>query len=319
MVAADHIAAALSVGATMCSAGGDVTLDAVSGNLTDGYGPAVGDDPGSVDAAVAPAVRLAADLAAAAGVRVQSLTTPTEQRAAAAVLQRVWRHADGVPLPPEILRAFAFTGNYVGAAFDGEQIVGVACGFRTDHGALHSHIAGVLPSHQGHAIGYLLKLHQRAWALSNGIASIVWTFDPLIRRNAYFNLVKVGADAVRYLPDFYGLMTDQINAGDDSDRLLVEWDLSRPVPGAYLPTGAGAVTVLRPGPNGEPVLRAGSGGVRLIQIPEDIDAVRRFDPALATQWRSALREAMTGAFDSGLVIVGLNQDKAYVARRKDPG
>jgi predicted GNAT superfamily acetyltransferase len=259
---------------------------------------------------------LAQDSAAAAGVRVQSLTTPAEQHAAAAVLQRVWGHPDGVPLPPELLRAFAFTGNYVGAAFDGDQMVGVACGFRTDHGSLHSHIAGVLPAYQGHAIGYLLKLHQRAWALSNGIGSIVWTFDPLVRRNAYFNLVKLGADAVRYLTDFYGVMTDRINARDVSDRLLVEWDLSRPVPGAYLPTAADAVTVLRPASNGEPVMRTGSAGVRLIQIPEDIDAMRKSDPALAARWRAALRTAMTEAFDSGLVVVGLDQDKAYVARPK---
>jgi predicted GNAT superfamily acetyltransferase len=301
----------------MCSTCGDGTLDPVSSKPTGDPGATV-DDAGRATAAVESAARLAGDLAAAAGVRVQSLTTPTEQHVAAAVLQQVWGHADGVPLPPEMLRAFAFTGNYVGAAFDGDQIVGVACAFRTNHGSLHSHIAGVLPSHQGHAIGYLLKLHQRAWALANGITSIVWTFDPLIRRNAYFNLVKLGADAVRYLADFYGVMTDQINAGDVSDRLLVEWDLSQPVPGAYLPTGANAVTVLRPGSGGEPVLRPGSDGVRLIKVPEDIDAVRRVDPALATRWRSALRRAMTEAFDSGLVIVGLNQDKAYVARRKEP-
>jgi predicted GNAT superfamily acetyltransferase len=302
----------------MCSACGDGTLNPVSSKQTGGPGATVG-DAGSAAAAVESAARLAGDLAAAAGVRVQSLTAPAEQHAAAAVLQQVWGHADGVPLSPELLRAFAFTGNYVGAAFDGDQIVGVACAFRTSHGSLHSHIAGVLPSHQGHAIGYLLKLHQRAWALANGIASIVWTFDPLIRRNAYFNLVKLGADAVRYLADFYGVMTDQINAGDVSDRLLVEWDLSRPVPGAYLPTGPDAVTVLRSGSGGEPVLRPGSDGVRLIKVPEDIDAVRQVDPALATRWRWALRRTVTEAFDSGLVIVGLNQDKAYVARRKDPG
>jgi predicted GNAT superfamily acetyltransferase len=250
-------------------------------------------------------------------VRVQSLTTPTEQHAAAAVLQQVWRHADGGPLPPEMLRALAFTGNYVGAAFDGQQIVGVASGFRTKTGSLHSHIAGVLPSHQGHSIGYLLKLHQRAWALANGINSIVWTFDPLIRRNAYFNLVKLGAEAVRYLTDFYGSMTDQINAGDASDRLLVQWDLSRPLPGAYLPTGPNALTVLRPGSDGEPVRLAGSDVLQLIEIPADIDAVRSADPALATRWRAALRRAVTDAYGSGLVIVGLNQDKAYVARRKE--
>ena len=55
----------------------------------------------------------------------------------------------------------------------------------------------------------------------------------------------------------------------------------------------------------------------MIEIPADIDAVRSADPALATRWRAALRTAVTDAYGSGLVIVGLNQDKAYVARRKE--
>ena len=57
-----------------------------------------------------------------------------------------------------------------------------------------------------------------------------WTFDPLVRRNAYFNLHKLGARAVdQYLPDFYGRMTDGINAGDTtSDRLYIQWDVASP-------------------------------------------------------------------------------------------
>ena len=77
-------------------------------------------------------------------------------------------------------------------------------------------------------VGYALKLHQRAWALQRGIATITWTFDPLVRRNAYFNLAKLGVRATRYLPNFYGAMQDPINAGDDTDRLLVDWDLASP-------------------------------------------------------------------------------------------
>lgn len=294
----------------------------VSSTFRDGNGrpaPVSGSYPATDDAAVVvEAARVADDLAAAAGVRVQALLVADEQHAAAAVLQRVWGHSDSVPLPPELLRAFAFTGNYVGAAFEGDRMVGVACAFRTAHGSLHSHIAGVLPSYQGHSIGYLLKLHQRAWALANGIASISWTFDPLVRRNAYFNLVKIGALATGYLADFYGPITDRINDNDRSDRLLVEWDLSAPVAGYHTSTGTGATSVLQPGAGGEPVLRPGSDGPRLIAVPPDIEAVRRTDPALAIQWRSALRAAMTDVFDSGQVIVGLNQDKAYVSRRKDP-
>src|SRR5437763_17197337 len=52
-----------------------------------------------------------------------------------------------------------------------------------------------------------------------------WTTDPLIRRNAYFNLAKLGAEAPQYLVDFYGEMRDAFNAGDESDRLLIRWRL----------------------------------------------------------------------------------------------
>ena len=57
-----------------------------------------------------------------------------------------------------------------------------------------------------------------------------WTFDPLVRANARFNLVKLGAVAVAYLTDFYGEMQDGINAGDRSDRCAVKWELDDPGP-----------------------------------------------------------------------------------------
>ena len=43
--------------------------------------------------------------------------------------------------------------------------------------------------------------------------------DPLVRRNAAFNLNALGTRAVAFHPDFYGPMGDAINAGDASDRL----------------------------------------------------------------------------------------------------
>ena len=54
---------------------------------------------------------------------------------------------------------------------------------------------------------------------------IAWTYDPLIRRNAYFNLVKLGARPAEYLRNFYGAMDDAINGGTETDRMLVHWDL----------------------------------------------------------------------------------------------
>ena len=56
--------------------------------------------------------------------------------------------------------------------------------------------------------------------------TVTWTYDPLIRRNAFFNLTRLGARPVEYLVDFYGEMTDAINAGQGSDRLMLHWDLA---------------------------------------------------------------------------------------------
>jgi predicted GNAT superfamily acetyltransferase len=268
------------------------------------------------------AAELADRVAASCGVRVGTPADAADYRAAAGVLQQIWHQPDGVPIPAEMLRAFEFTGNYVGAVYDDTTVVGVACAFRTDHGALHSHIAGVLPGYQGRSIGYLLKLHQRAWALSRGIGSIAWTFDPLVRRNAHFNLVKLGAAATSFLPDFYGPMADQLNAGDRSDRLLVEWDLTAATPGRYLEIAPSvARSVLGHGPDGEPVLAAGLDTIRepvwTIAVPGDIDRVKHTDPPLAARWRLAVRAAMSAAFRNGLLVVGLDRDEAYVARRKD--
>ena len=86
---------------------------------------------------------------------------------------------------------------------------------------LYSVVAGVHPGHQAGQVGFALKQHQRAWALARDLDLITWTFDPLVRRNAYFNLAKLGAEVTGYHEDFYGPMHDALNQGDESDRCVV--------------------------------------------------------------------------------------------------
>src|SRR5215213_7578305 len=126
--------------------------------------------------------------------------------------------------------AVAHAGNYVAGAFSGTRLVGASAGFFTapPDPELHSHITGVAPGGQHHGIGFALKVHQRAWALARGVRVVAWTFDPLVARNAWFNLAKLGARPTAYLEDFYGPMTDAINAGMASDRLLLAWALADP-------------------------------------------------------------------------------------------
>src|SRR4051794_33454357 len=145
-------------------------------------------------------------------VSVVEVRSEREARAAVAVLGQVWRRDDGQPpLPPELAWAFAHSGNYVALASVGGEPVAAAIGFRgedADGTHLHSHIAGVLPAWQGSGVGYQINQHQRAWAIARGLERVTWTFDPLVSRNAYFNVVKLGAQLTSYYVDFYGPMDD---------------------------------------------------------------------------------------------------------------
>ncbi|MEU6476720.1 GNAT family N-acetyltransferase [Streptomyces sp. NPDC047017] len=223
------------------------------------------------------------------------------------------------PLSAEIMRALAHAGNYVAGAYEEDRLVGASVGF---FGApvgtcLHSHITGAV---MGRGVGLALKLHQRQWALARGLRRITWTYDPLIRRNAYFNLVKLGARPEEYLPAFYGAMDDAINGGDESDRVLTAWDLTaaappRPPEPRALP--AGAVHGLRD-QDGRPVTGTTDAETVLIDLPDDIEALRRTDPAAAQAWRLALRHTLGGLLAEGARVTGFHERRRYVVQRTAP-
>ncbi|MFI1391213.1 GNAT family N-acetyltransferase [Streptomyces griseoaurantiacus] len=275
---------------------------------------------------VARAERAAAEAAREAKATVRELTEVGDLAAVSALLRSVWRseRGDG-PVPAELLRAMTVAGNYVSGAFDGEELLGACFGFfgAPGHGSLHSHITGVLPAGLGRGLGLALKLHQRAWALRRRVDTVSWTFDPLVRRNAHFNLAKLGARPVRYVPDFYGPLHDGINGAEATDRLLVAWDLTGGAgPGGGAPVDAaalrarGAVPVLSAGADGRPVTGAGGGPVLLVAVPPDIEGLRRSDPALGRAWRPAVREVLGGLMAEGAEVTGFDRTGWYVVERK---
>jgi predicted GNAT superfamily acetyltransferase len=50
-----------------------------------------------------------------------------------------------------------------------------------------------------------------------------WTFDPLEIKNAYLNIVRLGAISRRYIADFYGPSKSLLQGGLPTDRLVAEW------------------------------------------------------------------------------------------------
>ena len=201
-------------------------------------------------------------------------------------LCQVWAGGPEV-VPFDLGLAVLHVGAYCAAAYDGEQMVAASFGFRgvfQDKQILHSHVTG---SFQPGA-GYELKRHQFDWVKSQGLSGITWSFDPLVRRNCVLNFDKLGATAVEYLPNFYGTMTDSINVGDESDRLFVFWDVS--------------------GSKEEP--KATNESV-VVELPADIESLRKTDLAAALAWRRQTRETLQPLLDQGWTISRM-QDRTHL-------
>lgn len=267
------------------------------------------------------------------GLTLRELEDLESLKRASSLLDSVWAVTDGDSMiSAEMMRALSVAGSYLVAAFIEERMVGMIVGFLGMHdgrSSLHSHILGVLPEAQGHNVGFALKQNQRAWALHRGITEVQWTFDPLVRRNAYFNITKLGAKAAKYLPNFYGTMRDGINAGDESDRLLVSWFLDseeaieasegrydQPETEELIATGA--IRALSKSSNGVPVENTQEAPTLLCAVPNDIVALRSTNRTQAAQWRQALRRTLGGRLDEGYAVSGFSKNGYYILTRGEP-
>jgi predicted GNAT superfamily acetyltransferase len=240
--------------------------------------------------------------AEAAGVVVRELRSLPEQALARAIFDEVWPgELGGTQITPNLLQAMVHNGSYLSGAFIGEKIVGAAFAFPgvDEHGLhLHSHMTAVTAQVRNRAVGFALKVHQRWWALEAGYATVRWTFDPLVRRNAVLNLRKLGVEVIGYHENFYGEMPDEVNAGDYSDRLMAQWNLGSDHVEAALRDGLNPVVV--------------SGEHVVVDLPEDVVALRREDPQQALEWRLRVRDAISPRMGSGWQIIGLSSSDGYV-------
>ena len=244
-------------------------------------------------------------------VVVRALVSAEENEVARELFDAVWPPlGGGTQVPPNLLRAITHAGGYCSAAFlvDGDQEIPVAAALGVlgvhdtesgPHMHIHSHMAGVLEEYRNRRIGTAIKQHQRLWALQHGIDTVVWTFDPLVARNAKLNLVNLGVTVRGYEPNFYGAMTDSINAGDQSDRVFAWWELTS--------------DRARAADRGElhPIENLSPEQV-VIATPHDIVSLRTSDPAEAKRWRQQMRSDLMREFAAGREIVGVPPQGDYV-------
>jgi predicted GNAT superfamily acetyltransferase len=229
---------------------------------------------------------------------IKALVSVEEQNLGRAVFDHTWAMDAGTEITPNLLQAMVHSGAYLSGAFIGGECIGAAFAFPATTGGLHlhSHMTAVMSSYRDKGIGYLLKIDQWHWAKKNEYREITWTFDPLVKRNAKLNLLKLGADISAYYPNFYGDMPDALNAGDVSDRLIASWKVkgSEPIPR-------------------KEIITAESNDI-LIEIPEDIVAIRERDLAENLRWRHKVRDQFTNALAKGGQVVGFSANSEYVVR-----
>jgi predicted GNAT superfamily acetyltransferase len=231
-------------------------------------------------------------------IQVRKLENLQDQDSGRKIFDLTWAMDDGTEITPNLLQAMVHSGSYLSGAFSEDKLVGAAFAFpATNNGLhLHSHMTAVLDEYRDQGVGYALKIDQWNWAKRNNYSSLSWTFDPLVRRNTKLNIVKLGVDISAYFPNFYGAMPDALNAGDESDRLMVSWSTDINAPKAR-------ELITHPKPDDI-----------LIEIPEDIVAIRSKDQSESMKWRRQVRDQFMAAFEKNGQVVGFSTNNEYVVR-----
>jgi predicted GNAT superfamily acetyltransferase len=265
---------------------------------------------------------------------IHVLETPDEMTAVEDLQRLVWSCPDIEIVPKDMLLAAVHNGGLAVGAFVGKDLVGVSFGFpgfystpdgpRLKH---HSHILAVHPDWRSKGIGFALKRAQWQLVRKQGLDRVTWTYDPLLSRNAYLNIARLGAVCNTYLRSEYGEMRDGLNAGLPSDRFQVDWWLntvrveirlsrrSRPTLtlAHYL---AAEANLLEARQGHEPVARPSeevlplTGNLLLIEIPNDFLALKAIDLSLARDWRFYTREVFEKAFAAGYLVTDFVHDSS---------
>ncbi len=242
--------------------------------------------------------------ASKAAVDVRACFSRTDFDNVRLLMEKIW--GPGVLVPANVLRGLVLAGTPPLLAERSGDPVGFALGFAGSAGGLHfhSHQVGVVGAERGKGVGLVLKLAQRAACLEQDVSEMRWTFDPLLRANARFNLLRLGAQVRAFIPDCYGERSDAFNTGDRTDRLEVTWSLSEPLrePDVVGSHGAELVVDLVTLPRrSDAPAEAGA----LIAIPVDYLATRSNDLPCANAWRCAVGQALSDMAEANLTVTAL--------------
>ena len=167
-------------------------------------------------------------------MQIRQITSYDELSGIEALQTAIWQFEPMAVTPRHVFIAGMRSGGLVLGAFDQQDtFIGFALAFRGERlgrPCLYSHLVGILPSMQSQGVGYELKMEQRRFAKSLGFESVVWTFDPLLAKNACLNIQKLGGKVYTFLPNAYGSTAFKLyGSGFPTHRLELCWHVNQPI------------------------------------------------------------------------------------------
>jgi len=247
-------------------------------------------------------------------IEIRPLHSVEECNAAATLQREVWGQEYVDVVPATLLHVVEYVGGLAAGAFDrAGDMLGFVFGVNgvRDGEIVHwSHMLGVRERARNLGLGRRLKEYQRKRMHDLGATRIFWSFDPLMSKNAYFNLNRLGAEVVEYVPDMYGTTSSPLHLGMPTDRLIVSLRTdgrgerrSAVLSADYPVMSAFPRDHDRPMPSS-----ATSTPAVLIEIPADILGVLSRSTSTAEQWRLAVRVHFQWALSNGYAVAGLLRD-----------
>jgi len=217
--------------------------------------------------------------------------------------------------PVRHLLVARYAGGFTIGAYAGARLVGFVLSLpmflENLKPAFYSHMTAVDQEYQSLGIGARLKWAQRERALAAGVDYIKWTYQPVLARNAYFNIERLGVTIETYMPNFYGTGAEanesKIQVRDvDSDRLFADWHLLSPKTVALS--------------KGEKYVESGEI-VRAVEIPPDWNTLVVEDTERAITEQERIKYEFQTAFSEGLIVRGFERSAThpkYLLYRSEP-
>lgn len=264
---------------------------------------------------------------------IRLLETPEEMTAVEDLQRIVWPGSETEVVPTHMLITLHHNGGIVLGAFIEDNMVGFVFGFPGlemlpdgPHPKHCSHMMGIHPDWRNSGLGFALKRAQWQMVRRQGISHITWTYDPLLSRNAYLNMAKLGTVCNTYRRSEYGDMRDSLNVGLPTDRFQVDWWLNtHRVERRLSKQARGRLNLdqfakadlqplyalrtrtdglLQPPEHFSPL----ESSLLLAEIPSDFMALKTADVALARDWRFFTREVFETAFAKGYLATDFIYD-----------